>query len=243
MNLSTLIFILIILAIVLVIWICPKTYLKGLKRLFVKDIAETPEGAEMIYDEKISEIQEAYNKASDSLKLAAGRLSQEEKKLANLKNSLQDAEAKCEAFVKQNKMQEAELYAEQREEIKDDITRSTTLVEAYTKAKSNAEEAFNYYEKTLRKIKREAKDVVENMKTKQQLNEIYDDMDINKSVKETDKLLEYVKTKNADLDASVEGGRTIYDSKLSTKIQRAEDSAKSMQTSDYLDSLKKKYNK
>ena len=81
------------------------------------------------------------------------------------------------------------------------------------------------------------------MKVKKQLQEVYDDMDELKNVTATDKLLEQVKEKNKDLNASVEGARAIHNNKLSTKIQKADDAAKKAQSNDYLESLRKKYNK
>ena len=47
----------------------------GFFRVFVKDMATTPEGAEAIYAEKIEEAQEAYNKADNALRTASGKLS------------------------------------------------------------------------------------------------------------------------------------------------------------------------
>ena len=47
----------------------------GFARLFIKDMATTPEGAEAIYGEKIDQAQDAYNKADNAYKVAAGKLS------------------------------------------------------------------------------------------------------------------------------------------------------------------------
>ena len=46
----------------------------GWTRIFIKDMATTPEGAEAIYEEKIYEAQDRYNKADDALRVAAGKL-------------------------------------------------------------------------------------------------------------------------------------------------------------------------
>ena len=45
---------------------------KGFIRLFIKDMASTPEGAEAIYTEAIDKAQENYNEASDSYRMVAG---------------------------------------------------------------------------------------------------------------------------------------------------------------------------
>ena len=81
------------------------------------------------------------------------------------------------------------------------------------------------------------------MKVKKQLKEVYDDMDELKNVTATDKLLESVRDKNKDLDAVVEGSKVVHNNKMSTKLQQAENEAKKLNSNDYLESLKKKYNK
>ena len=68
-------------------------------------------------------------------------------------------------------------------------------------------------------------------------------MDELKNVTATDKLLESVRDKNKDLDAVVEGSKAVHDNKMSTRLQKADAEAKKMQSNDYLESLKKKYNK
>lgn len=216
---------------------------KGFTRVFIKDIATTPEGAEAIYGEKINDAQDAYNKADNALRVAAGKLSNAKRDMENLKTRLAKVEAECESFVKNGRIDMAQLKAEEREEILSDIKRYTELVKAYEDATNTAKEAQEMCEKNLRKLKRESKDVIENMKVKQQLKEVYDDMDELKNVTATDKLLDSVREKNSNLNAIVEGSKVIHENRTSTKLQKAEVEAKKLQSNDYLDTLKKKYNK
>ena len=220
-----------------------RTLLKGVTRVFIKDMATTPEGAEAIYSEKIDDAQVAYNKADNALKIAAGKLSTAKRDMENLKNRLAKIESECESFVKNGKIEMAQLKAEEREEVMSDIKRYTELIKAYEAATNTAKEAQEICEKNLRKLKRESKEVVENMRVKEQLKEVYDDMDELKNVTATDKLLSSVREKNNDLDAIVEGSKVIHENRTSTKLQRAEAEAKKLQSNDYLESLKKKYNK
>lgn len=215
----------------------------GWTRVFIKDMATTPEGAEAIYAEKINEAQDKYNKADDALRIASGKLATEENRLKLLQKNLKDAESSCEALVKAGKIDLAQVKAEEREEILSDIERSKKLIEAYTTAKRDAEEVHKACASNLKKLKREAKEVVENMKVKAQLNEVYDSMDDLKNVTATDKLLDSIKERNDDLNASVAGARVIHENRTSTKINRANEQAKQLQSNDYLESLKKKYNK
>ena len=167
----------------------------------------------------------------------------QKKDMENLKKKLAKAETDCETFVRNGKMDLAELKAEEREEIMSDIERVQSLIDAFTVAEAQAKEAHQMCDKNLRKLKRESKEVVENMKTKQQLKEVYDNMDELKRDTATDKLLDSIRDKNKDLDAIVEGSKVIHENKTSTKLQKAEAEAKKLQSNDYLDALKKKYNK
>lgn len=117
------------------------------------------------------------------------------------------------------------------------------MVNAYKEATAAAKETQERCEKNLRSLKRESKEVVENMKVKKQLQEVYDDMDELKNVTATDKLLDSVRDKNRDLDAIVEGSKVVHNNKMSTKLEKAEAEAKKNNSNDYLNSLKKKYNK
>lgn len=220
-----------------------RALLKGFARVFIKDMATTPEGAEAIYGEKIDEAQDAYNKADNAYKVAAGKLSTVKRDMETLKTRLLKVEAECETFVKNGKMDMAQLKSEEREEILADIERMSQLIAAYEVASAQAKEAQEMCEKRLRKLRRESKEVVENMKVKSQLKEVYDDMDELKNVTATDKLLDSVRERNKDLDAVVEGSKAIHENRLSTRLQKAEAEAKQLQSNDYLESLKKKYHK
>jgi len=245
MDLGKLIVILVIAVVILIFILFPeaRTLFSGITRLFIKDMATTPEGAEAIYGEKIDQAQDAYNKADNAYKVAAGKLSNAQKDMKNLKAKLEKVESECESLVKANKIELAQLKADEREEIMADIKRYSELVKAYEDAANTAKEAQEMCEKNLRKLKRESKEVVENMKVKKQLQEVYDDMDELKNVTATDKLLDSVRDKNKDLDAIVEGSKVVHNNKMSTKLAKAEVEAKKNSSNDYLDSLKKKYNK
>lgn len=245
MELEKIIIIVAIVLVVLIFALFPeaRSLFKGFTRLFIKDMATTPEGAEAIYGEKIEQAQDAYNKADNAYKVAAGKLSNAQKDMKNLKARIEKVEAECESLVKANKFDLARLKAEEREEIAADIRRYSELIKAYEDAANTAKEAQEMCEKNLRKLKRESKEVVENMKVKKQLQEVYDDMDELKNVTATDKLLDSVRDKNRDLDAIVEGSKVVHNNKMSTKLAKAEAEAKKTSSNDYLDGLMKKYNK
>lgn len=168
MELSKLIFIVAVFIVVLIFILFPeaRTLFLGFTRLFIKDMATTPEGAEAIYGEKINQAQDAYGKADNAYRVAAGKLSNAKKETENLKTKLHRVETECESLVKSGKIDLAQLKAEEREEIIADIKRHAELVKAYEDAANTAKEAQEMCEKNLRKLRRESKEVVENMKVK-----------------------------------------------------------------------------
>lgn len=245
MTLTTLILLLAIGLLVLIMILFPeaRVLFKGLLRIFIKDMATTPEGAQAIYAEKIEQAQDAYNKADNALRVAAGKLNRGRRKTADLKNRLTKVEAECETLVRAGQMDMALLKSEEREDILSDLNRYTELIKAYQAAEATAKEAQELCEKNLRKLKRESKEIVENMKVKRQLKEVYDDMDELKNVTAADKLLDSVRDKNKELDEVVEGSKVVHDNRISTRLQKADTEAKKIHSNEYLENLKKKYNK
>ena len=107
MELGKLIFIVAVVVIVLILILFPEArkLLSGFTRLFIKDMATTPEGAEAIYEEKIDQAQESYNKADNAYKIAAGKLSNAQKDLDRKRKRLINVEAECESLVKTNQIE------------------------------------------------------------------------------------------------------------------------------------------
>lgn len=245
MSLSLVLLLIVVFLVILILCLFPeaRALLKGSVRFMIKDMATTPEGAEAIYAEKIEQAQESFNVADNAYKTAAGKLSTAKRDLEGFRAKLKKTESECESLVKNGRMDLAQLKAEEREEVLSDIRRYEELVKAYDEAARTAKSAYEMCERNLRKLKRESKETVENMRVKKQLKEVYDDMSELKNVTATDKLLDSVRDKNKDLNAMVEGSKVVHEGKLSTRIQKADDEAKKLQSNDYLDSLKKKYQK
>lgn len=235
----------VIFLVILIIILFPeaRVFLKGFTKVFFKDMASTPEGAEAIYEESIDKAQEKYNIADNALRTAAGRLANAQNDLALLQKKLKQVETACEDLVRKGDLENAAIKAEEREEVLSSIERTKTLISAYEQAKQEAQEILTHWEKKLKTLKKESKETVENMKIKSELEKVYDDMDELKNTTATDKLLNQVREKNKDLNASVEGAKVVHGNRLSTKIQKADAAAKKAHNDEYLESLKKKYNK
>lgn len=245
MDFKTIVFICFVILVVILLILFPelRSIFKGFTRLFVKDMATTPDGAKAIYEQKIDEAQKKYNIADDALRKAAGRLKIEEDKLDSLQDRLKKVDKTCENLVSKGDMESAAIKADERAEIISDIERSKKLIAAYSTAKADAIEVHKACEANLKKLRRDSKEVVENMRVKEQLNDVYDSMDDLKNTTATDKLLASIKEKNEDLDASVAGARVVHENKTSTKVQRVNEKAKKIENDEYLESLKKKYNR
>lgn len=249
MTLSQMIFASVIVLVVLVLILFPsfrgklKVLLGGFLNVFVEDKAKTPEGARAIYQQAIEEAQDKYNKASDTLRTVSGRYETANKKLQKLKADLKDTESKCETFVKANRMEDAALYAEKREDLLGEIGRAEVMVAELSKATKEATEIAQHTEKTLKKLKQQSKTIVSEMEMKQQLAEMYDDLDEMKKTTSTSKLLESVQDGYEDLSVKAAGARNVHESKVSTKMQKAEKAAVKSNADAYLEQLKAKNSK
>lgn len=236
----------IIIVVLLAIFFFPKeikALAKGSLRIFIKDMATTPEGAEALYEDEIEKAQKSYNIANDAYKEASGNLSLAKKSLEKYKERLAEVEKECERFVINDKMEMAQLKSDEREEIRSDIKRCEAKVKVYEDATAKAKSAQEICEKNLRKLKRESKEVVENMRVNAELQSVYNNMEELGSLTGTTRLLEDVKEKNKSLEAIVEGSKVAYENKISTKLEKAEKEAQRLKSNDYLESLKKKHNK
>lgn len=214
---------------------------KGFTRLFIKDMASTPEGARAIYEEKINDLQEVYNKADNSYKLAAGKYEQSKTELSQLQSRLHKVEKQCEDLVRDGNMELAAVKAEERQDIIERIANADDMVTKYEEATRQAQLIYKQAEKQLKKLKAEKEEVVQRMKDNQNLNELYNNLDELKNTEGVDKLLEAVKDKDKELSQMAAGAKVVHQNKLDTKLQIAEKEAYRQETFDYLKSLQNKY--
>lgn len=245
MKLSTLLVIIVVAVVALILVMFPESrvLLKGFVRLFIKDRATTVEGAQAVFDQQIDELQEVRDKADEALRVASGKRSMEERKNKALKSRLKELEDACDALVKVGNIEAASTKSEERTDTLTEIKNSDLRLKAYIEGENAARESFNMAERNLKASKRKAKEAIENMKTKQVMKEVYDQIDENRANSGTDKLVDAIMEKNQSLDEVVEGSRVVHNSKLSTRSAKADEAAHKAQGDAYLESLKKKYNK
>lgn len=215
----------------------------GFFSMFVQDIAKTPEGATAVYNEAIEEERELYRKACNALSKVTGQLDHARTNLANLQNKLKEAESYCERLVAAGRESDAMIYAEKREEILADIEATNAIIAEYEPMVAEAQTLVNQRERNLRKLKKDQKDKVNQMKLDMQTKQMHEDMDDLRNDRTTHKLLDVVDERAKDLRKEATGARMVHQSKTSTKIANIEKNMAQEKSSEYIASLKAKQNK
>lgn len=220
-----------------------KVLCSGFLNLFVQDIAKTPEGAAAVYNEAIDEERELYRKACNALSKVTGQLDNAKNKLANLQKKLKETEEYCEKLVALGRDNDAMIYAEKREELLGDIEATKNVIAEYEPMVAEAQTLVHQREKNLRKLKKDQKDKVNQMKLDMQTKQMHEDMDDLRNDRTSHKLLDVVDERAKDLRKEATGARMVHQSKTSTKIANIEKSMAQEKSSDYIASLKAKNNK
>lgn len=215
----------------------------GFFSMFVQDIAKTPEGATAVYNEAIEEERELYRKACNALSKVTGQLDHARTNLVNLQNKLKETENYCERLVAAGRESDAMIYAEKREEILADIEAAKAIIAEYEPMVAEAQTLVNQRERNLRKLKKDQKDKVNQMKLDMQTKKMHEDMDDLRNDRTTHKLLDAVDERAKDLRKEATGARMVHQSKTSTKIANIEKNMAQEKSSEYIASLKAKQNK
>lgn len=210
---------------------------------FVQDTAKTPEGARAIFQQKIEEVQDNYNRASDTLSKLSGKLELAKQNLAKKKNDIATVEKQCEALVKAGKIEQANVLAEQREAILIEIRNQEELVEKLVPMVEEARGICLHNERQLKTLKTKSKEIIAGLELNKQLSDMYDDMNELKNVRQTDKLLASVEEGYIDSKQKAIGSKVVHDNKLETKANKAKLEADKLTTNSYIADLQKKYNK
>ena len=126
-------------------------------------MASTPEGAKAIYTEKIEELQQTYNEASDSYRMVTGEYEQSKKELQSLQKRLAQVESQCEALMRMNNEEGAIIKAQERQEILEDIQHTGDMMDKYEQAMKEAKQITSTCEQQLIQMKKEMKDTIKEM--------------------------------------------------------------------------------
>lgn len=218
-----------------------KVLVGGFLNIFVEDIAKTPDGAKAVFQQAIEEVQERYNKSSETLNRFVGEQSSTQRALNSLEKELQDTEKKCESLVRSGNMRDAEVFASRREEILIEIEQKKRFLKELDPMVREAKSVHEAYDKKLRELKKQSRMTVEEMKLRGNMKDLLGDLDDLRRDSATDKLLGSVRDGAEDLRKEVDGAIVVHANKTSTRMSIAEKSAAKSQTESYLNELAEKY--
>lgn len=220
-----------------------RTLVKGFLNLFFEDVAKTPQGANAIYQQAIEECQRDYNKADDNLKKVAGMLASYENKISELEKDITSSKSRCESLVKNNRFEDAELIADSISDMEEEKDIYMGKVKQLKPMLDSARNVHTNLETKLNKLKKDKNIVVKQLEINKQQEDLYNDLNELKNVKGVDKLLNSVKEEVVSSNERVVGARIVHENRTSTKIQRIDERLKNSQASNYVEELKRKYNK
>lgn len=220
-----------------------RVLLRGFVGLFVEDLAKTPEGASAVYNQAIEKAQNDYNTAHNTLQKVAGQLDSSKKSVVSTENKLQKIEEKCEAFAKAGQYDKVELFAQQRNDVIEELELHKRAATELEPIFEEAKRISNHLEQKLTKLKKDKVRVINDLTLNKQLKSMYDDMDELKNITNVDKLLDSVKEGVKDSREKAVGAKVVHNNKLSTKISNADEDAKKLMSDNYVEELKRKYQK
>jgi inhibitor of KinA sporulation pathway (predicted exonuclease) len=215
----------------------------GILNLFIEDKAKTVKGAEAVYQQAIEEATDDYCRASDMLRQVSGQLNLAQRDLESKKEQFKKVTDMCETLVKNGRVNEAMIKAEERESLEIEVNAFTVAINRLTPVVNDAIDINDKCDKALAKLKRDKTQKIAEMKLNQDLNKAYDNMDELKRNTSTKKLLDSVGEGVRSSQEKAVGAKVIYENKLSTKIEKADKTAQALSTNNYIEDLKKKYNK
>lgn len=215
----------------------------GLFSSLIQDTAKTPEGARAIFNEKIDEVEREYAKASDILRKYSGKLKISEENLKNLKLKISDIEKKCEQLVKVGSISDANILAEQREELLIEERNKKEEIEKLRPMVVEVETICSNKQKQLKALKAKSKEIISGLELNKQMSDMYDDFDELKRTSQTDKLLESIEDEYSESKQKAIGAKIIHENRIEIKSRRAMETAQKLTGNSYIEELQRKYKK
>lgn len=215
--------------------------LRGFWGLFVKDMASTPEGAAAVYDQLIDKAQNEYNSADESVRRIAGQLETAKRNHTLHASQLQNIESKGEALARNQRVEELQILAAERAGIISQLAVFKEAVDRYEPMLAEALQIKEKMEQRLRDLKTNKVNKINQLKLDKTTQELYNNLDDLKRTSNLDKLAGAVEDKmNSEREKAI-GARVVYDSKLSTKVDKANNVASKLQNDAWVDSLTQKH--
>lgn len=216
-----------------------KVLLGGFLNLFIEDTAKTPKGAEAIFNKAIEEAQDKYQKASDTLKTITGRLDSVVRQRDEAAKAVKEYEEKARRAMAHGREEDARLYAEKRQDALLSLNQYEETYKQLVPVVKQAKEIYVQRQNYLKDIQRKKKIKIEQLKTNQNIEEAFDDLDDLRKDTPTKKLLGII---DEEITAGTErtaGARIVHEAKLDTRVAHADEKSNSYAVDDFLDSIRK----
>lgn len=215
--------------------------IRGAANVFVEDRAKTPEGANAIYTQAISEAEEQYRDTKEIYYRLSGRKKRVETEIADIKEKIKQAEIRVEAFARKGDRENAKLYADQIVQLKSTLKSKEQALVNLTPSVDRAKQAYEASAKKVTSLKAQKQDVISQMETNRMTKQLMDDLDDVCKNNATDKMLDAVREGAGILQEESNGAVAAHEAKVSTRIANAERAAEEAESEAYLDAIMKKY--
>lgn len=215
--------------------------IRGAASAFVEDQAKTPEGANAIFTQAISEAEERYQNTKEVFHRLSGRKKRIEAEVEDIKEKIKVAEARVEAFARRGERENAKLYADQVMQLKAALKGKEQMIATLAPSVEKAEQAYRESSKKVTSLKAQKQNVVSQMETNRMTKELMDDLDDVYKNSATDKMLDAVLEGAGILQEESSGAIASHEAKISTRIAKAEKLAEEAESEAYLDEIMKKY--
>jgi chromosome segregation ATPase len=217
------------------------TLLSGFRDLFIENVAKTPEGAAAALAKAVDEATDQALAAKNTYEETNGKLIQQKEELADKINEFKIVESRCEALAKQGLEDQVAIYAQKRQEVMDEVeSRKKTIVQLEPVV-ARAKEAFEMTETQLAEAKKKRKQILEEMKVNKTVRDAMRSVDSLTVNKDLAKLLAAVDEGHKESKEAAAGAQAVFEDRASTKLARAESSAKKAANDEYVKSLMAKY--
>ena len=211
----------------------------GFLHVLMQNVAETPEGADAIYAQKIDEAQEKYNQVVEQLRSMAGQLKSVQDEYSKCQESAMEWESKAKAALSKNDEESARTFARNAREMK---IMMQSLNRQYDEMQPGVEEvkrAKEYWENEIANLKVTRTKVVSEMKANKQIQDMYSSLDDLNARTGTDKLIDATQEGLKSSREKTAGARIVYQSSRKGKLEKANAKSADYELDSYLDSLRK----
>lgn len=216
---------------------------KALGNKLIEDKMATPEGAEAMFNQRESEVEDKFRTVDGVYKKIAGQRKRCRDELESLKSQLTVIESQCEKLAKNQDMEGLDIKADERADVVEDINLHEETLKSLEIALKDASEARAAVEENLAEIRKKKKQIVGKMKLNSTMKDIYADLEGIGAGDETSKLLNRVIEKGTDLEDTVAGSKEAYETRTSTKAKKVNQRLKTSANDDYKQALLNKYKK